>query len=246
MLDRNNPKPLYVQLEEILRASIENGEWKADQLIPSENELSKMYGLSRMTARSVIMNLVNEGLLYRVHGKGTFVSPPKISTMSPAYQGIREQLEMQGYRIETKIIEHSQISLDNKIMDILGVARNDKVIYIKRVRIADGIPVSIHNSYIPVELCPIIPAEELETEQLCRIIEKRYGLRAASVTETLESVLASDEEAKLLMIEKRHPLLLLEDIYRTKEGRAFEYTKIAFRGDKIKLSFEFSGIDKDM
>ena len=245
MLDRNDPKPLYVQLEEILRLSIANNEWEANQLIPSENELSKTYGLSRMTVRSVIINLVNEGLLYRVQGKGTYVSPPKISTRSPAYQGIREQLEMQGYKIETKIIEHIQIIPDNRIMGILGVARNEKVVFIKRVRIADGIPVSIHNSYIPVRLCPIIPMGELETEQLCTIIEKRYGLRAASVSETLESVLASEEEAKLLMIEKRHPLLLLEDINRTKEGRVFEYTKIAYRGDKIKLTFEFPEIGAD-
>lgn len=245
MLDRNDPKPLYVQLEEILRFSIANSEWEANQLIPSENELSKTYGLSRMTVRSVIINLVNEGLLYRVQGKGTFVSPPKISTKSPAYQGVREQLEMQGYKIETKIIENVLISPDNRIMNILGVLQNEKVVFIKRVRIADGIPVSIHNSYIPVRLCPIIPAEELETDQLCTIMDKRYGLRAASVTETLESVLASEEEAKLLMIERRHPLLLLEDINRTSEGRVFEYTKIAYRGDKIKLTFEFSGIGAD-
>lgn len=243
VLDRNSPKPLYVQLEEILRLSIVSGEWEANQPILSENELSKVYGLSRMTVRSVITNLVNEGLLYRVQGKGTFVSAPKISTKSPAYQGVREQLEMQGYKIETVIIENLHIPPDNKVANILGIMRNEKIAFVKRVRFADGIPVSIHSSYMPVGLCPKIPTEELEKDQLCTILENRYGLRSASVSETLESVLASEEEAKLLMIEKGHPLLMLEDINRTQEGRVFEYTKIAYRGDKIKLIFDYSGMN---
>lgn len=245
MLDRNSPKPLYVQLEEILRLSIASGEWEPNQLIPSENELSKQYGLSRMTVRSVINNLVNEGLLFRVQGKGTFVSAPKISTKSPAYQGVREQLEMQGYKIETQIIENTFIKPDDRVREILEIPEDEEVKFIKRVRIADGIPVSIHSSYLPTSLCPEIPTDELATEQLCTIIEKRYGLRAASVSETLESVLATEEEAKLLKIEKRHPLLLLEDINRTWEGRVFEYTKIAYRGDKIKLTFDYSGMGQD-
>lgn len=245
MLDRNSPKPLYVQLEEILRQFIADGEWKPDQLIPSENELSKQYGLSRMTVRSVINNLVNEGLLFRVQGKGTFVSAPKISTKSPAYQGLREQLEMQGYKIETQIIENTFITPSKKIREILEIPENEEVKFIKRVRIADGVPVSMHSTYLPARLCPIVPTDELANEQLCTIIERRYGLRAASVSETLESVLATEDEAKLLKIEKGHPLLLLEDINRAQDGSVFEYTKIAYRGDKIKLTFEYSGIGED-
>ena len=85
MLDRQSPKPLYVQLEELLKKQIENEDLKASLPIPSENELSKEYGLSRMTVRSVLTRLVQEGLLYRVPGKGTFVSQPKI-TGKPLYQ----------------------------------------------------------------------------------------------------------------------------------------------------------------
>ena len=92
MLDRNNPKPLYAQFEDLLRSAIMAGEWETNHAIPSENELSRTYGLSRMTVRSVITQLVKEGLLFRVQGKGTFVAAPKITTRSPAYMGIREQL----------------------------------------------------------------------------------------------------------------------------------------------------------
>ena len=104
MLDRNNPKPLYQQLRDVLVDAIDSGRWGPNDKIPSENELSVTYGLSRMTVRSVITDLVREGLLYRVQGKGTFVAE-KIVTVSPSYIGIREQLEKMGYEVNTKIIE---------------------------------------------------------------------------------------------------------------------------------------------
>ena len=96
-IERNNPKPLYVQLEELIRNNIDTGIWKPQNAIPSESELSKEYDLSRMTIRTACQNLVQEGVLYRVPGKGTFVSEPKIMTESLAYMGFREQLERMGY-----------------------------------------------------------------------------------------------------------------------------------------------------
>ena len=93
MLEKNSPKPLYQQLKDILVDAIDSEKWKANEKIPSENELSSIYGLSRMTVRSVLTDLVKEGLLYRVQGKGTFVAE-KIVTVSPSYIGIREQLDL--------------------------------------------------------------------------------------------------------------------------------------------------------
>jgi GntR family transcriptional regulator len=98
MLDRNSPLPLHAQLEEIIKAGIENEEWPFESVIPSENELSKMYGISRMTVRSVITRLVHEGLLYSVPGKGTFVSEPKIVSRPLSQMGIREQLSRWAIR----------------------------------------------------------------------------------------------------------------------------------------------------
>ena len=104
VLEHDSAVPLYVQLEEILRAKISSGEWRPNQRIPSENELNKIYGVSRMTGRGVLTTLVNDGLLFRVQGKGTFVSPTKISTISPAYLGLREQLEAMGYETTTNLL----------------------------------------------------------------------------------------------------------------------------------------------
>ena len=215
MLDRNSPKPLYLQLEDILRKEITSGAWKPDSLIPSENELGKLYGLSRMTVRSVITTLVKEGLLYRVQGKGTFVAKDKISAAPPIYHGVREQLEMQGYQIKTDIVDFSYILPDQKTAEALDIADNVKVLFIRRVRSADGVPISLHSSYIPEDLCPDMHRERIEEEQLCNVLKDDYNLEGVHVSETLESVLANREEAQLLGIEKGYPLLLLQERLQT-------------------------------
>jgi len=239
LLDKSSPKPLYLQLEEILRTSIHNGEWEPNHAIPSEIELSRLYDVSRMTTRSVVTQLVNEGLLYRVQGKGTFVAEPKITTQSLAYMGVREQLERMGYQIETKLVDFSETKADARVSDILEVSAGDALYYIRRVRFADGKHISLHTSYIPQSLAPGLTDENLESEQLCVILKRQFGLDPASVSETLESVLANDKEADLLKIDRRFPLLMLEDVNKTASGKIFEYSKVLFRGDKIKLRFEY-------
>lgn len=239
MLDKNSSTPLYIQLDDILRLHISNGDWKPQQLIPSENQLCKMYGISRMTVRSVITSLVNEGLLYRVQGKGTFVSAPKISAKSPAYVGIREQLEKQGFLIDTKLIELQVMPAGKNVGQILNIEASLEVYHIRRVRYADGKPVSIHESYIPRQFCESLCENDIEQEQLCHVLDEKYHLTAKKVHETLESVSASASEAKLLNISRGHPLLLLKEINYTATGQTFEYTKIVFRGDMIKIEFDY-------
>ena len=239
MLDRNSPVPLYAQLEDVLRAGILNREWEVNTPIPSEVELSKIHNLSRMTVRSVITRLVNEGLLYRVQGKGTFVSEPKIATRSLAYMGIREQLEMMGYETTTQLINFDVIRADAYLSGLFSIQPGEPVQYIERVRSVNDDPISIHRSYIPQKLCPSLTDENMETEQLCVIMERQYSLKADKVSESLSAILANEREAEMMLVEPRCPLLMLEDINKTSAGVVFEYSKVLFRGDKIKLHFEF-------
>lgn len=238
-LQREHPKPLYQQLEEIIREKIENEEWKPNTAIPSENELSKIYGISRMTARSVITQFVREGKLYRVQGKGTFVSEPKITTSSLSYMGIREQLERMGYQTKTKLLEVKRVPCNERIAKKLELSQDSEVYVIERIRYIKDVPLSIHTSYIPAEYCNNLEDMDLEGEQLCVILDKEYGLKRSKVIETLESSLATEREAMMLSVKTRFPLLMLEDIIYNSHGKPFEYTKVLFRGDKIKIKFQY-------
>lgn len=240
MLDRHSPTPLHLQLEEVVKNRIENDEWQPNTQIPSENELSKIYGLSRMTTRAVIMRLVFQGLLYRVAGKGTFVANPKITNKPLLQMGIQEQLDQMGIESETRLIEISQIAAPVRIQKELNLSGDDLVYCIERLRTVRNEPLSIHISYIPVEFCPGLEKQKFEQEQLCDILEFDYRLRTARVVETLESSLATAREAKLLGVHAGFTLLRLENTVYTPEDIPFEHSRIVFRGDKIKIKLEFN------
>jgi GntR family transcriptional regulator len=238
-LNKSSPKPLYQQLEEIFRFAIYSREWEANNAIPSEQVLSRMYDVSRMTVRSVITKLVNEGLLRRVQGKGTFVVESKITAKSPAYMGIREQLERMGYKTHTRLVKIDVIYADALTASLLNITEGDELYDIVRLRSIAGGPVSIHVSLIPKTLAEGLEKDKIETEQLCTILAKKYYLKSSIIHESLESVLANEMEAELLEIPLGQPVLMLEDIHKTAAGRVFECTKVIFRGDKIKLKFDY-------
>lgn len=238
-LDRTSAIPLYQQLGEILRSRIEAGEWSPNTKIPSEHELNREYGLSRMTVRQVLTSLVNEGLLFRVQGKGTYVAPGKISAKSPAYTGMRQQLEDAGYKTSTELVDASVGKADKHVASHLGIDAGDEVVTITRLRRVEDEPVSLHISSVPLGLAPSLLKEDSASEQLCVILDREYGLVMGHVEETLESTRASRWEGEKLSINPGEPLLLLRQQVSTPDGIPFEYTRILLRGDRIRLSYSY-------
>ena len=239
-LDRDASMPLYLQLAGLLRGRIERGEWQAGQKIPSENELNRLYGVSRMTARQVLAQLVNEDLLFRVQGKGTFVAHRKISTRSPAYMGIREQLEGMGYAVATEVLATNIVPADERVARALRIMPGERVHEIRRRRLLpDDEPISLHTSYVPERLAPRLGAEDLVTRQLCVVLEEDHGLRMSKVSESLESTLPNAQEARTLRIRRATPLLLLVHEIADPSARVFEFSRILFRGDKLRLQFHY-------
>lgn len=239
MLDRENAIPLHVQLEDIIRNKIDNQEWKENDKIPSENELSNIYGLSRMTVRSVITRLAIQGFLYRVSGKGTYVAKPKITSRPLSQMGIRQQLDQMGIETTTKLIQIQRIPASPRIQKELMLREASEVYFVERVRYIKNEPLSIHISYIPVNFCPNLENMHLEDEQLCVILEKTYKLQIARIVETLETSMATATQAELLSVKPGFTLLRLENTAYSPEGHPFEHTRVAFRGDKIKLKLEY-------
>ncbi len=239
MLDRGSAKPLHMQMEELIREHVETGVWVPGSLIPSENELSHQYGISRMTVRSVVTRLVQEGMLFRIPGKGTFVAEQKIEAKSLSYEGIREQLERLGYEVTTKLLSVQKNRGNKDVRSKLKLEDNAQVYVVRRLRAVKDMPLSLHTSYIPVILAPQLEKLNLVDEQLCSILSRSYGLNRERIFEELESVAATEEEATLLNIQPGHPLLLLQDTIVDPNGVPFEYAKVVFRGDKIKLKLEF-------
>lgn len=239
-LNLESPYPLYVQLEKILRRNIEKGIWKEDARIPSENELSREYEISRMTVRQVLTKLNQEGLIYRVPGKGTFVSSNKIVSKPLSHMGIREQLEKMGYENETKLIGSDVVECDIKLARKLKVDIGTLVYKLARVRSVNSDPFSIHFSYIPKHWCEDIfeRGYDFEHAQLCDILKEGYGIEQDKMVETLEIVNARPDEAAMLDIEEAYPLIHLENTLYSAEGEVIEYSSVLFRGDRVKIEIK--------
>ncbi|MBP8920301.1 MAG: GntR family transcriptional regulator [Micropruina sp.] len=237
-LNRNSAVPLYLQLADELRTKILSGEWQPEQRIPSENELNQIYSISRMTIRQVLGKLVDEGLVFRVHGKGTFVARPKIAARA-FYRGVREQLEQQGYSTRTVIVNSSGVEADAQLAHQLDVPLGSPLHMVERLRYAEETPISLHKSYVPVHLAPGLLEHDLAAKQLCQVLERDYGLAMVYVHESLEALVPT--QAELTALDARHgtPLLLLEQRISDHSRRVFEYTRIKFRGDRIRLEFDY-------
>ena len=239
MLDRTSPIPLHTQMEETIREKLDSGEWSPGQPISSENELSRVYGVSRMTARNVLTKLVHEGLLERIPGKGTFVKNYKITATPLSYAGIREQLERMGYEVSTKVLSVEVQTAAAEVQERFALPPEARYYVVRRLRFVKEEPLSLHVSYLPLQFCPDLHLEELEHEQLCVILNQSYGLKPVKTEETLESVAATREEAALLQVKTGYPLLRLEDSIYRDERQIYEYAQVIFRGDKIKLHLSF-------
>ena len=186
------------------------------------------------------VKLVNDGLLLRVPGKGTYVAPSKINAVSPAYRGIREQLEALGYSTTTRLVSFEREAASSVVRERLGLARGDEVYVIARVRSVQGEPISLHRSHVPATLAPGLDEHDVVSEQLCVILEKDYGLPMRHVSEHLEAVAVSLAEARQLDMHRGDPALLLHDVIADEGGRPFEYSTIVFRGDRLRLAFDYS------
>jgi len=227
-------------LEESLRERIRNKEWAVDSAIVSENELARQYGVSRMTARSVLTQLVGEGLLYRIPGKGTFVAEEAtFIERDRGFTSIREQLTKRGHNVSTKLISMEEISATASVAKRLEINIGDSVLYVYRLRLLEGKPISLHKSYFPLSYCPGLDKLDFIERDSCIVIDENYGIKRGRIQETLESSLATFEESSRMGILPGHPLLLLSYTVYSTDKKPYEYSKVVYRGDVMKLTFDY-------
>jgi len=239
VIQRDSPVPYYYQLEVFLRERIEKGTWKPGQQIPSEAELCAASDVSRTVVRQALNELVQEGVLYRRKGKGTFVAEPKIrESLVQHLTGFYEDTVAAGLQPSTKVLEQKVIPAPPKIAEALGLKEGDPVIMIDRLRFVDGEPIVLVVSYLPYRVCPEFVNEDVSTQSLYAILERKYGLELVFGRRTLEAVAATKEEAELLEIDEGDPIVLLRSISYLKDGGPIEYFKARHRGDRSRFEVE--------
>ncbi len=231
-IHRGSPIPRYHQLKEILRERVKAGEWKPNDLIPSEREISEFYGISRMTARQAITDLVNEGVFYREQGRGTFVTRNKITQQLMRLTGFTEDISARGQRPSARVLSQEIIPADEKIAEILRIEVGESICRIERLRLADEAPLAIERTHIHFRGCENLLSEDLEQHSLYRLLEEKYGVPLLEADQEIEAGLAMPEDAQKLEIEVNSAILFIRRTTYTDRNTPFEYATSVYCGSK--------------
>ena len=238
-IDKSSPLPYYVQLKEIIRAHIDNGDWAVGNQIPSEPELCELYGISRTVVRQALKELTYEGLLVREKGRGTYVSEPKISEgLVQELTGFYENMVERGIRPVSQVLKQQVTAANAKIAANLGLPNGTPVVEVQRLRFVNNEPIVLVTTYLPYAICPSLVEADLRQQSLYKFIEDQCGLFITRGRRTIEAVPANEYEAQLLQVQKGSPLILLDSVSYLEDGRPVEYYHALHRGDRSRFEVE--------
>ena len=209
------------------------------EAIPSERKLAIDLGVSRLTLRAALDELVRDGYLVRRHGSGTFVSEPKIAQQL-TLTSFSEDMRRRGMIPGSRTIELKEIHAGPAIGRVLNVSPAAKVLLIRRLRLADGESMAIETLHLPAAIAPGITRADLEDASVYELLEERYGVVIAHGVQTIEPTVTSEEESELLGVPLHSPAFLFERTSRTVDGETVEFVRSLYRGDRYRLVAELS------
>jgi GntR family transcriptional regulator len=239
VIDPGSPVPKYYQLKEIIRGMIEKDELEAGEPIPPERELCERYGVSRMTARQAVMELVNEGLLYRVQGLGTFVAEAKVPQDTGRLTSFTQDMTGRGMEVSSTVVGVSEEAAGPVVARMLGISAGDRIVRVRRVRNADGRPMALETSHLLHEVGRHVLGVDLSGRSLYEELGKAE-VRIAEAEQSYEAVLVGEDEAARLGVPAGSPALLIERVTYDADGRPFEYVKSVYRGDRYRITTRLS------
>ncbi|OQM46138.1 phosphonate metabolism transcriptional regulator PhnF [Anoxybacillus sp. UARK-01] len=237
MINKHSPLPIYYQLEQGIKEMIEKGQLQPGEMIPSEREWSERYDISRMTVRQAINNLVNDGYLVRQRGKGTFVATKKIEQPLKGLTSFSEDMRARGMEPGTKVLSFGTIPASSSLAGQLHVSEEEEVYEVRRLRLADQLPIALEIAYVPCSLVPHL-TEEIVSGSFYEFIEQKQLLTIRSATQILEASVARKVEADLLQIKEGAPVLLIQRNSYLENGQPLEVVKSVYRADRYKFMIE--------
>lgn len=230
--------PKYYLLKNIIIDKIDNEEYTSECPIPSERELMEVYQVSRITVRKAIEELVNEGYLYKVQGKGTYVKEDVGGSDLISITSCTEDVLKLGMTPSKQVLEFKLIQADAKRAKVLEITKEDKVYKLGRVLYADQEPLNITITYLPEKIFPELDKYSFDKESLYETIQKKYDVRITKAKRTIEAILAKGDIAEHLDIEEGSPIMLFRCVTFGKvngKEMPIEYFKCYYRTDKFKF-----------
>lgn len=228
------PVPLYEHIRETLRQQIAQGAYQHYDRIPSEKELMAQFRVSRITVRQALSDLSREGVIFKVPGKGSYVSKPKPTQELSFLKGFGQAMAKQGYRTSNRVVGLATVQGEEDICRRLGLLPGSMVTEIRRVRYVDEQPISYDITHIRQDLGERLAQEDLAGRDLFSILEKDYGLALGHGEQSIQALIADETLARLLDIAPGGAVLHIERVAYQADGSPLEYDEVFYRGDAFR------------
>lgn len=229
-----SPAPLYAQIKDSLRSGILDGSYAPHDQMPSESELMARFKVSRITVRQALGDLQKEGMLYKIRGKGTFVSKPKAFQDLARLQGFGEAMSRMGYETYNKLLSFRSVRATEEVCARLGLPARAPVTEIKRLRYLNREPISVDVTWLAADLGERLREADLATRDIFLILENDCRIALGHAELQIGALLADEALARQLRIEEGAPILKIDRLTFTAEGRPLDYEHLFYRGDAFQ------------
>ena len=228
-IDETNPTPRYIQLANRIRKLIQDGSWKVGEALPSERAIVAASNLSRVTIRKALELLAQEGLLRQRHGSGTYINneSERIEQSLGMLTGFSEDMILLGHVPSVRWIEKVVVMPSSAETMMLGLSPGEKVVRLRRLRLADGKPLAVEMAVVPASSVPDI---ELIGDSLYEALAST-GMSPEKALQRMHACRLPAFEAELLDCAEGEPALYIERVSRLSSGRTIEFTRSYYRGD---------------
>lgn len=234
LINKGAGEPLYRQLCEVVIQAIKDGRLQPNERIPSDRELCEELGMSRMTIRHAMAELVREGWLYSQAGKGTFVRGPKMGQLQQILVGFTQNWRERGYHTHARVLAAHLMPATAALAEEMRVPVHEALVKLERVRFINDEPISVELAYIPYALVPGILEHDFTHESLYQVLREEYHHRFAWARQIVEADMPTVREAGLLTIPRTTPVLRGTRTLFTVDERVIEYNQAVYRADRYR------------
>lgn len=242
MINRNSEVPCYSQLSKILLDQIRSGSLSPGGRLPTESAISKKYKLNRHTVRRAIESLAEEGMVYKIKGKGTFLAKTKIPYKVSKKTQFTTSILQAGLQPDATLLDTYEIIAGEEFSKKLNIQPDAKVSVLEILRYADGIPFSHTSSFLSTQKFPGIHTLLNRSFSLYRLLEEHYGIETTRKSSAFEVSLPDDKDMEILEISPKTPLLVVKSLSESQDGEIVEYCLSKFRGDLCSITVDFNGL----
>jgi len=238
LINPDSPVPIYYQLKEILLEGICDGKWRLGEMLPSENQICKIYGVSRNTVQRALDELEKDGVLTRKQGIGTFLKEPKIEQAVSHFYSFSDAVAAQGKTHTAVVLQQEIVGATAKQAKALSMKTGESVVAITRLRMADGEPFVLETSYIPAKIVPGIEKENFEKKSLYKTMTNNYGIYVTKAKEVFEPVLVGNSDSRLLKVDEGSPAMLIERVAYSSGDEPVEFCISIIPGNMCRFYSE--------